>query len=89
MIQVSHLSCDLGGRRVLSDISFSLEKGQLLSVLGPNGVGKSTLFRCLLGLVPHCQGTILLDGTAIEQLSPRHQAQKIAYVPQRQSVAFH
>ncbi len=89
MIQVSHLSCDLGGRRVLSDISFSLEKGQLLSVLGPNGVGKSTLFRCLLGLVAHCQGTILLDGTAIEQLSPRQQAQKIAYVPQRQSVAFH
>ena len=40
-----------GGRAVLDDVSFSADEGRLLSVLGPNGVGKSTLFRCMLGLL--------------------------------------
>ena len=51
-LSVQKLSFSYGERPVLEDISFSLEKGEFLSVLGPNGVGKSTLFRCILGLLP-------------------------------------
>ena len=58
-LSVQKLSFSYGERPVLEDISFSLEKGEFLSVLGPNGVGKSTLFRCILGLLPGYQGRIL------------------------------
>ena len=58
-LSVQNLSFAYGERPVLEDISFSLEKGEFLSVLGPNGVGKSTLFRCILGLLPGYQGRIL------------------------------
>ena len=49
-IEVKNLSFAYGDRQVLYDISFSAHKGEFLSILGPNGVGKSTLFRCVLGL---------------------------------------
>ena len=52
MVEVKNLSFSYGERPVLSDISFRAEEGELLSVLGSNGVGKSTLFRCMLGLLP-------------------------------------
>ena len=47
---VQNLSFAYGEREILHDISFSVEYGEFVSVLGPNGVGKSTLFRCMLGL---------------------------------------
>ena len=51
-----------GSREILHDLSFSIPDGCLVNVLGPNGVGKSTLFRCILGLSPHYSGTILVNG---------------------------
>ena len=55
-LSVERLSFAYGGARarheVRKDVTFAAEPGQLLSVLGPNGVGKSTLFRCILGLLP-------------------------------------
>ena len=50
-IEVNNLSFSYGDRPVLHDISFSVDKGAFLSILGPNGVGKSTQFRCVLGLL--------------------------------------
>ena len=52
-IDVAHLSFSYGSREILHDLSFSIPDGCLVNVLGPNGVGKSTLFRCILGLSPH------------------------------------
>ena len=60
-IEVRHLSFSYGSRQVLRDVSFSVGKGRLLSVLGPNGVGKSTLFRCILGLLHGFQGEITVE----------------------------
>ena len=48
-LSVENLFFSYGQRAVLRDVTFSAEKGELLSVLGPNGVGKTTLFRCILG----------------------------------------
>lgn len=73
---------------ILTDISFSVSDGQVLSILGPNGVGKTTLLRCMMGLLPWRSGGSFLDGQDISTLPPRRLWQKIAYVPQAKSVAF-
>ena len=87
-LSVQNLSFSYGERPVLEEISFSLEKGEFLSVLGPNGVGKSTLFRCILGLLPGYQGSILSDGEDMRSLSGREKSRRIAYIPQINRPAF-
>ena len=57
------------GPQVLQDVSFSTEDGDLIAVLGPNGVGKSTLFKCMLGFLKKYSGTILLNGKNISELT--------------------
>ena len=86
-IVAENLSCSYGFRPVLRHVSFSLEKGKILSVLGPNGVGKSTLFRCLLGNFPY-EGSVLIDGEELRGLSPGKRAKKIAYIPQNHRPTF-
>lgn len=76
------------GRTVLSEVSLALEPGTVTAIVGPNGAGKSTLLRLLLGILRPTEGEIRLDGEPIAALSPRARARRIAYVPQRPSVAF-
>ena len=80
-IEVKNLSFSYGDRPVLHDISFSVEKGEFLSILGPNGVGKSTLFRCVLGLLSGYTGTVCVDGVDARTFSIREAAKHIAYIP--------
>lgn len=75
-------------RPILSDVSFTLQSGQFLSLLGPNGVGKSTLFRCILRLLSSYQGKILIDGRDLRGLSTAEMATCIAYIPQSHHPAF-
>ena len=58
----SDLACFRGGRQVFSGLSFTVEGGEALLVLGPNGVGKSSLLRLLAGLVPRFTGALRLEG---------------------------
>lgn len=81
-LEVRHLSFSYGAHEVLKDISFDLQPGEFLSVLGPNGVGKSTLFRCILGLLTDYQGEILSDGESLKHMPHREMARRIAYIPQ-------
>ena len=87
-MNVENLSFSYGERAVLRDISFSAQYGEFLSVLGPNGVGKSTLFRCMLGLLIPSGGAAYVDGQRVADMSARQLAEKIAYIPQSHSPVF-
>ena len=85
---MKNLSFSYGERPVLQNISFRAEKGEFLSILGPNGVGKSTLFRCVLGLLSGYTGQVLVDGTDARQFSIQESARHIAYIPQSSHPIF-
>lgn len=75
------------GEQLLKEVSFTAASGELISLLGPNGTGKTTLFRCILGQL-RAIGEISLDGEPLYSLSPKELAAKVAYIPQSHSPAF-
>ena len=87
-MHVKDLRFAYGDHEVLGGISFDTEYGQFISVLGPNGVGKSTLFRCLLGLSTPTGGEVTVDGEKISNMSPAQLARKMAYIPQSHHPLF-
>ena len=60
-LEVSDLACGYGGRAVLEHVSFSVPRGRAVMLLGPNGVGKTTLFKTLLGFLPRLAGSVLVE----------------------------
>ena len=82
MLEVRNLSFSYGRSEVLSELDFSVNKGEFVSVLGPNGVGKSTLFKCILGTLPGYSGDILIEGKNTREMSGRELSGYIAYIPQ-------
>ncbi len=82
ILKVENLSAGYENGFIIEDISFSLEEGEFISILGQNGSGKTTLIRALQGLLKNASGRIILDGEDIFFLTPRQIARKIAYVPQ-------
>lgn len=73
---------------ILRDINFSLVDGDVLSVLGPNGVGKTTLIKCLTGLLPWTRGETFIDGKNISAMKEREVWSKISYIPQKRNFSF-
>ncbi|MBQ2201040.1 MAG: ABC transporter ATP-binding protein [Clostridia bacterium] len=88
ILSVRDLSFAYRKTPVLDRITFTADAGELLAILGPNGVGKTTLFRCILGEQKRCTGAIELDGTDARTLSARETARRIAYIPQAHPAAF-
>ena len=87
MLQVEQLSQYYGSSHTLRGVSLSVEKGQCLTLLGRNGVGKTTLLKCLMGVLPVATGSVMLNGRAITKLKPHERASLgIAYVPQGREI---
>lgn len=80
MIRLEHLAIGYGSRILLSDVSTELPAGALAALVGRNGSGKSTLLRAIAGLGPVAGGTIRLDGTPVEKLTPARLAATVAFV---------
>lgn len=87
-IEIRDLCFGYCTREVLRNVSFSALEGQILAVLGPNGVGKTTLFRCILGLQHKYLGSIEVDGVDARTLTARELAHRVAYIPQTHGMAF-
>ncbi|MDO5725860.1 MAG: ABC transporter ATP-binding protein [Tissierellia bacterium] len=73
---------------ILDNINFFLDKKEVLSILGSNGVGKTTLIKTIMGLLKWNNGNTILDGKDIDQMSKKEIWSKISYVPQKRSFPF-
>lgn len=87
-IEVRDLRFSYGKTEILQELSFDVPDGTLVNVLGPNGVGKSTLFRCVLGLNSDYSGSILVNGKDLRQLSVKERAREISYIPQSHAPVY-
>lgn len=88
-LEVRDAFCGLDKKHpTLEHVSFTVKSGQVCCVLGPNGVGKSTLFRSLLGLQPLLSGQVLVDGQDTARWSPARRVSIMAYVAQSHTPPF-
>ncbi len=88
MLDVNNVSFDYGRNPVLNDITFHMEQGEFVSVLGANGCGKTTLMRTIMGFLKPNTGEILFEGEDTQKMSPRDLAKRIAYIPQAHTPPF-
>lgn len=84
MIEVKDIcfSYNSSGRAILDNVGFDLEAGECLAILGNNGVGKSTLLKCIDRINKTRSGSVIVNGKNMFDLSRREMAQSVAYVPQ-------
>lgn len=85
---VNHLTLDRDQSAVLSDVDLSIVPGELVGLLGPNGVGKSSLLAAMAGELAWVTGTVQIDGLNLEKLSALEQAQRRAVVTQQSTLNF-
>jgi len=78
----------IGGRQILKDIDFNVQQKEILSILGSNGVGKTTLLKCTLGLLNWQSGETLIDGKNVKDMKHTELWKSIGYVPQAKLSAF-
>ena len=81
MLAVKDLHKSYGNKEVLRGVSFTVSKGQIVSLLGSNGSGKTTTFKCLLNLTDHDEGSISYNGA-------RPDRRKMGYLPEERSLFF-
>jgi len=87
MLQVSELNQYYGGSHILRGLSFEAKPGEITCLLGRNGVGKTTLLKCLMGVIPAKSGEIRWQDKNITTLKPHQRVQAgIAYVPQGREI---
>ena len=84
LVELNKLSLSFGDRKILEDVSFSINEGQILGVLGPNGVGKSTIFNIIMGLIKPDYGSVTINSTKVNDFPIYQRTTKfrIGYVPQ-------
>ncbi|MEZ4598729.1 MAG: ABC transporter ATP-binding protein [Syntrophotaleaceae bacterium] len=88
LIEGRNLSFEYGSKQVLEDVSFRIPKGSLVALLGPNGCGKTTLLKIMLGLLPPGSGEMRLENRHISSYDRKELARRVAYVPQIHKASF-
>lgn len=88
LLSIRDLKCQRGSRSLFSGLSFDVFPGEYAAILGPNGVGKTTLLRCVLRVAEDWSGEILLNEKSVRRIPQRKIAAQIAYVPQTFSTVF-
>jgi branched-chain amino acid transport system ATP-binding protein len=75
ILATRNLGLDIGGARIVADVSLEVREGELVGIIGPNGAGKTTLFNLLSGLVRPTAGTVELDGRDVTRQAPHRRTQ--------------
>ncbi len=88
-LEAKDLSCGWEkGKPVQRFVNFSVESGEVCCILGPNGCGKSTVLKTMMGLIPRMGGRAMLDGKSVRSMAPKERARAIAYVAQGHTPPF-
>ena len=88
MIQIEDVHYSYGSHQVLKGVSFSMEKGEFVCILGANGCGKTTLLKTILDFLTPQRGRVTLYGQDVHRMDERARARKIAYIPQYHTPPF-
>ena len=83
VLDVKNISFSYGQKAILEDLEFSTESNQVISILGPNGVGKTTMLKCICGMLEPQAGEVYFGENEVRSMNHRDLAKVIAYVPQR------
>jgi urea transport system ATP-binding protein len=87
MLNVDNINQYYGGSHTLRGVSIGAERGRVTALLGRNGVGKTTLLKCMMGVLPVASGRIVFDGVDVTRMKPHERAARgIAYVPQGREI---
>lgn len=87
-LKIKQMHCGYNSKTVLKNVKFSIKTGEAICLLGPNGIGKTTIFKTILGFIPIISGDIEIDGVDISKYSASQLATHIAYVPQAKGYAY-
>jgi iron complex transport system ATP-binding protein len=88
VLEVNDLTFNYETKKIFNNLYFDVQKGETVTILGINGVGKSTLIRCLLGLLDFESGSVKYDRKALDDITTKARAKYIGYVPQKETNPF-
>lgn len=88
VLTAEHISVTLGGREIIHDISFHLQRGEFVGIIGPNGAGKSTLLKAIRGIYHAGAGEVTLLGKDLQQMKEKEIARELAYMQQDVQIGF-
>ena len=75
ILEVNNVSKSFGGVKALSNVSFSVNRGEIFTIIGPNGAGKTTFIDAITGFVPTSAGSVIFDGHDLNEMKPHERAQ--------------
>lgn len=87
-INLKNISCGYGNKKILENITFNLKTGECICVLGANGIGKSTLFKTMLTVLPALSGQMSINGKDVCDFSQKEISTYISYVPQAKDCSY-
>jgi iron complex transport system ATP-binding protein len=88
MLKIKKLSFGYDEKKLFNDVSLQVSPGETLSILGPNGVGKTTLLKCIMGFIKPNSGDVFIDGRCSKSLTEKEFWRKVSYVPQGKQLNF-
>jgi len=87
-LRINDVNFSYGEKKILSDISLCIDGPGFYSILGPNGVGKSTLIYCINNLLTPQSGNVTIDGKDVKSFTPQELAKIIGYIPYSSHTSF-